>query len=72
MSENEVCWCGHIKAKHTIDYELCCDEHSDVEYPICLTCAEDDMDEYGWDHEFEQDNLRYLENLEQKQSEKSS
>lgn len=60
MNKSDICWCGHTRLDHDIDREMCCDEHSDVEYPICLACMESDND-YDWDHEFQQDNLRFLE-----------
>lgn len=67
MSENSICWCGHTQDVHFVDHEGCCDEHADYSYPICADCETDDENpDVNPDHEFEPDNLRFLERLSDK------
>lgn len=65
MSENNLCWCGHAKDAHFVDYEGCCDEHFDYEYPVCYDCEQSDELDVNPDHFFEVDNLRFLERIDE-------
>jgi len=66
VNENDICWCGHVREVHFVDYEGCCDEHCDYEYPICSECETDDEHpDVNPDHEFELDNLRMLELIDE-------